>query len=33
VRAHQAEVEATLDSLAAHIEKHLDVSGLLGLAR
>ena len=33
--AHQygATVEATLDQLAAHIEAHLDVAGLLGLAR
>lgn len=33
LRAHQAEVEATLDALAAHIEAHLDVTGLLSLAR
>ena len=32
-RAHAAEVEATLDALAAHIEAHLDVAGLLALAR
>ncbi len=32
-RSHQAEVETTLDALAAHIEAHLDVAGLLGLAR
>jgi adenosylcobyric acid synthase len=31
--AHGAEVEATLDRLAGHIEAHLDVAGLLGLAR
>ena len=28
-----AEVETVLDALAAHLEQHLDVSGLLGLAR
>ena len=32
-RSHGAEVEATLDALAAHIEAHLDVAGLLALAR
>ena len=32
-RAHQVGVEATLDALAAHIEAHLDVAGLLALAR
>ena len=31
--AHDATVEATLDALACHIEMHLDVAGLLGLAR
>ena len=31
--AHAATVEATLDALACHIETHLDVAGLLGLAR
>ncbi|WP_339114511.1 cobyric acid synthase [Thioclava sp. GXIMD2076] len=31
--AHGALVEATLDALAAHLEAHLDVDGLLGLAR
>ncbi|MDP4032351.1 MAG: cobyric acid synthase [Pseudorhodobacter sp.] len=30
---HGAEVEAVLDALAAHLEAHLDVAGLLGLAR
>ncbi|MEY4780180.1 MAG: hypothetical protein RLZZ607_1493, partial [Pseudomonadota bacterium] len=33
VRDHGAEVEATLNDLAAHIEAHLDVTGLLALAR
>ena len=33
VRSHSAEVEATLDALAAHLEAHLDVAGLLSLAR
>lgn len=33
VRDHGAEVEATLNALAAHIEAHLDVAGLLALAR
>jgi len=28
-----AGVEAALDALAAHMEKHLDVAGLLGCAR
>jgi adenosylcobyric acid synthase len=28
-----ATVEATLDALAAHLEVHLDIDGLLGLAR
>ena len=32
-RSQSAEVEATLDALAAHIEAHLDVAGLLALAR
>ncbi|MFC2969102.1 cobyric acid synthase [Acidimangrovimonas pyrenivorans] len=31
--SYGAEVEAVLDRLAAHIEAHLDVDGLLGLAR
>lgn len=32
-RCHDAEVEATLDLLADHLEAHLDVPGLLALAR
>ena len=32
VRNHGAEVEETLNHLAAHIEAHLDVAGLLALA-
>ena len=32
-RSHAADVEAVLDALAAHLEAHLDVAGLLGLAR
>jgi adenosylcobyric acid synthase len=32
-RSHGADIEATLDALAAHIEAHLDVPGLLALAR
>ena len=32
-RSYGADVGATLDALAAHIEAHLDVSGLLTLAR
>ncbi len=32
-RYHAAEIEATLDALAAHLEAHLDVAGLLALAR
>ena len=32
-RRHAAEVEAVLDALAAHLEAHLDVPGLLALAR
>jgi adenosylcobyric acid synthase len=31
--SYSAEVEATLDALAAHMEAHLDVAGLLALAR
>ncbi len=31
--AYSADVEAVLDALAAHLEKHLDVEGLLALAR
>ena len=30
---YEAGVEATLDRLAAHLEKHVDVSGLFALAR
>jgi adenosylcobyric acid synthase len=30
---YQAMVERTLDELAAHLETHLDVAGLLALAR
>ena len=32
-RNHEAEVEATLDALALHLEAHLDVDRLLSLAR
>ncbi len=32
LRNHRSEVEATLDALAAHLERHLDVDGLLALA-
>ena len=32
-RSHAADIEATLNALAGHIEAHLDVAGLLGLAR
>ena len=32
-RNHGAEVQATLDALADHIEAHLDVAGLIALAR
>jgi adenosylcobyric acid synthase len=32
-RRHDAEIEATLDALAAHLEQHMDVGRLLGLAR
>ena len=32
-RSYGADIEATLDALAAHIEAHLDVAGLLALAR
>ena len=31
--SYSAAVDATLDELADHIERHLDVSGLLALAR
>ena len=33
LRNHRSEVEATLDALAAHLERHLDVDRLLALAR
>jgi adenosylcobyric acid synthase len=32
-RDHEASVEATLDALAAHLERHIDVDALLALAR
>ncbi len=32
-RSHGAEVEAALDALADHVEAHIDVAGLLALAR
>ena len=32
-RSHDAEVEAVLDALAAHLEAHMDVDGLLAAAR
>ena len=32
-RSHDAEVEAALDALAEHLEKHVDVDRLLSLAR
>jgi adenosylcobyric acid synthase len=32
-RSHEAEIEATLDALAAHLERHMDVERLLSLAR
>jgi len=32
-RSHDAEVEATLDALAAHLEQHVDVDALIALAR
>jgi adenosylcobyric acid synthase len=32
-RQHEAEVEAVLDRLAAHVEAHIDVTALLALAR
>ena len=31
--AYSADVEAVLDALAAHLEQHLDIEGLLALAR
>ena len=30
---YEATVEATLDALAGHLERHLDLDHLLGLAR
>lgn len=33
LRSHAADVEATLDALAAHLEAHIDVAGLLALVR
>ena len=32
-RNHEAQVEATLDALAKHLERHIDVDALLSLAR
>ena len=32
-RSHEADVEAALDGLAAHLERHMDVDRLLSLAR
>jgi adenosylcobyric acid synthase len=32
-RSHEAEIDATLDALAAHLEAHIDVDRLLSLAR
>ena len=32
-RSHEAAIEATLDSLAAHLEAHIDIGRLLSLAR
>ncbi|MBS0559796.1 MAG: cobyric acid synthase, partial [Proteobacteria bacterium] len=32
-RNHEAEVDATLDALAAHLERHLDIDAMLALAR
>ena len=31
-RAHEAEIDSTLDDLAAHLETHLDIDGLLEVA-
>ena len=31
--AYEHEIETTLDALAAHLERHLDLDALLGLAR
>jgi len=33
IRCHEAEIEAVLDELAAHLERHIDVERLLSLAR
>jgi adenosylcobyric acid synthase len=32
-RQHDVEIEATLDALAAHLEAHVDIDGLLSLSR
>ncbi|MDE3028030.1 MAG: cobyric acid synthase [Paracoccaceae bacterium] len=32
-RSYSADVEAALDALAAHLERHMDVAAILGLAR
>jgi adenosylcobyric acid synthase len=32
-RSHEAEVEATLDALAAHLERHVDIDALLRMAQ
>jgi adenosylcobyric acid synthase len=32
-RSHEAEVEATLDALAAHLERHVEIDALLRMAR
>jgi adenosylcobyric acid synthase len=32
-RCHEAEVEATLDALAAHLEHHMDIARIVSLAR
>ena len=32
-RSHDAEIERTLDDLAAHLEAHIDIDRLLRLAR
>jgi adenosylcobyric acid synthase len=32
-RRHEAEIETTLDALAAHLERHMDIGRLLALAR
>jgi adenosylcobyric acid synthase len=33
LRNHEAEIEATLDGLAAHLEQHVDIGRMLSLAR